>query len=302
MLMDYTTEPQPRRTQPEGVQLAGLMDFLELAARAGLKFVPEEVADLRAYAKSDPLGLYKERSVFVDPRGDLTINSGPTYKGRPIPKRDDIKKLRKSSAQAVNLATYLNDTEIGNLLRPEFDQINVGRVPELGKYAAAFVNPTASERGLLVINESVPKEQIPLLFEHELQHAIQYAQKKPEGAEPDRLDNDFMDYMITERGLEPSIVSGLDTLARQYGMKPNDLRYYATRGEAEARAAEGVAEQVYSTGKQMDAPPPTRFYTTLPHHLPLTEFDKGLMYDLPQNVYADYTPYRRQKLTGARTP
>jgi hypothetical protein len=301
MLMDYTTEPQSRRTQPEGVQLAGLMDFLELAARAGLKFVPEEVADLRAYAKSDPLGLYKERSVFVDPRGDLTINSGPTYKGRPIPKRDDIEKLRKSSAQAVNLATYLNDTEIGNLLRPEFDQINVGRAPAMSNYAASFTPPTASERGLLMIDENMPKDQIPQLFEHELQHAIQFAQGKPQGANPDMLDNEFMDYMISQRGLDPVIAARLDRQAGLYGIPRGELRYYATRGEGEARAAEAVANEVYATGKQMKTPPPERFYTTLPKHMPLTGV-QGLLYDIPQNAYDDYLAYRRQKLTGTGTP
>ena len=302
MLMDYTTEPQPRRSQPEGVQVAGLMDFLELATRLGRKFAPEVIDEMRTYAKSDPLGLYKENSIFVDPRGDLTLNSGPTYAGRPIPKRDDLEKLRKSSAQAVNLATYLNDTEIGNLLRPEFDQINVGRAPAMGNYAASFTPPTASERGLLMINEAMPKDQIPQLFEHELQHAIQFAQKKPQGANPDMLADDFMDYMVAERGLDPTAAQKLDTLARQYGINPQDLRYYAARGEGEARAAEGIAEQVYSTGKQMDAPPPTRFYTTLPRHLPLTGFDKGLLYDIPQNAYEDYLAYRRQKLTGTGKP
>jgi hypothetical protein len=302
MLMDYITEPQPRRSQPEGVQIAGLMDFLELAARMGQKFAPEAVDEMRAYAKTDPLGFYRSNNLFIDPRGDLTLNSGVTYAGRTLPKRGSEEQLRKSSAQAVNLATYLNDTQIGDMLRTDFDKINVGRGPVEGNFKAKFSEPTASERGLLMINENIPKDEIPQLFEHELQHAIQFAQKKPQGTNPDAMDNDFMDYLIAEQGLEPSVVTGLDTLARQYGIIPNDLRYYATRGEAEARAAEGIANQVATTGRPLDAPPPTRFYTTLPRHMPVTGFDARLMYDIPQGIYPEYLAYRRQKLTGAGTP
>lgn len=302
MLMDYTTEPQPRRRQPEGVQVAGLMDFFELVARAGQRFAPEAVNEMRDYAKSDPLGFYKANNLFIDPRGDITLNSGVTYAGRPLPKRGSEEQLRKSSAQALNLATYLNDTQIGVLLRPEFDQINVGRGPTVGNFKAKFSAPTASERGLLMIDENIPKDEIPQLFEHELQHAIQFAQGKPQGTNPDAMDNDFMDYLMAEQGLEPSVVTGLDTLARQYGINANDLRYYATRGEAEARAAEGIANQVATTKKPLNAPPPTRFYTTLPRHMPLTGFDPRLMYDIPQGVYPKYLEYRRQKLTGTGKP
>lgn len=296
MLMDYTTEPETRRRPPEGVQVAGLMDFFELAARAGKEFAPEAVARLREYAKSDPLGLYKERGIFIDPRGDLTLNSGPTHKGRPIPKRDSVESLRGSSAQAVNLATYLNDTEIGNLFRPEFDQINIGRAPASDNYLAYFSPPTASERGLLMINENIPKEDIPQLFEHELQHAIQFAQNKPQGASSRMLDNEFMDYMVAERGLDPAVVQKLDRLSSIYRIDPSELRYYATRGESEARAAEGIANQVFATGKPLTEPPSTRLYTTLPRHMPLTGLDTGLLYDIPQNTYEDFLKYRREKL------
>jgi len=136
--MDYTTEPQPRRSQPEGVQIAGLMDFLELAARMGQKFAPEAVDEMRAYAKTDPLGFYRSNNLFIDPRGDLTLNSGVTYAGRTLPKRGSEEQLRKSSAQAVNLATYLNDTQIGDMLRTDFDKINVGYKAGTDRYTVTI--------------------------------------------------------------------------------------------------------------------------------------------------------------------
>jgi hypothetical protein len=299
MLMDYTTEPETRRRPPEGVQVAGLVDFLEMAARAGMKYLPEQVDTIRDFAVKDPIGMYKANSVFVDPRGDLTFDSGPTYYGRYIPKLSSVENLQKSSAQAVNLATYLNDTDIGTRFRPEFDLINIGRVPIPPDINAAafFKPPTSVNRGLLAIDENIPDHQIPQLFEHELQHGLQFAQRKPSGANPDMLDNEFMQYLVDYRGLDPATINKIDAEADNNAIDRNELRYYLTRGEAEARAAEAIMNQALATGKPLSAPPPTRFYTTLPKHLLNgLEVDKKFLYDIPHNSYADFLDYFQDNL------
>jgi hypothetical protein len=297
MLRDYETTPQPAPREPEGVQLAGLMDFLELAARMGRTFTDSGVNDMMDYARRDPAGMFRDNNLFIDPRGDLTLNTGPTYKGRPIPKRDTVEALAKSGAQAVNLRTYLNDLEIGDLMAADLENINVGRVPLGGSnYTAMFRAPTKDERGVIAINADLPKDEIGVNFEHELQHALQFAQGKPQGANPDMTSQEFMDYLVSAGRVDPKVSSGLNQTAQSYGIVPSVLRYYATRGEGEARAAEKIAEQTWRSGKQMSAPPPVSFYTSLPRSMNLTGVERGLLYDIGPDDYADFLKYRQQNL------
>lgn len=295
MLMDYATEPEARRAPPEGVQVAGLVDFLDMALRAGVKYLPDQIDKIREYATKDPTGMYQSNKVFIDPRGDLTFDSGPTYSGRYIPRLSSAQSLQDSSAQAVNLATYLNNTDIGTRFRPEFDRINIGRIPmppELN-VSAFFLPPTPTSRGLMAFDENLSMRQIAQDFEHELQHGIQTAQKKPTGAHPDMLDNEFMQYLVDYHNLDPAIINKIDAGADNNAIDRNELRYYLTRGEAEARAAEAIMNQALATGKPLSAPPPTSFYTTLPKHLLNgLEVDKRFLYDIPHNAYDEFLKYQ----------
>jgi hypothetical protein len=287
-----------RAAPPSGVQVAGLLDLFKLLELIGDAPTPKAAADIRRSVKEAPDELYNADGLFIDPRGRVMKDTGPTYVGRDIPTAGS---LREVVEQGQTLADYLSGTEAGDVFREQLGRINVGIAPLPQGFAAGYTAPqgvvpasTGQYRllqpGFVVINDAVPKERIGELFEHEMQHVYQGLLDMPRGTTLDEMSNDMVQYLQESGSLRPAQLARIDASAAAQGVSKPELRYSSATGEAEARAAEARYRDTQQLG-QIGAPRLEDYTWT--HAGPT--ISKSMLFDIPQNAEQGFKDWWRQR-------
>ena len=133
--------------------------------------------------------------------------------------------------------------------------------------------------GFLVVNRNVDPTDIGPLFEHEMQHAYQGLLGMPRGTTLDEMSNDMMTYLQETGQIRPAQVARITDAAKKQGASKSYMRYSATTGEAEARAAEARYRGLQQ-GYQPGIPTTEEYLWT--HEGPT--LSQGMLFDLPQDV------------------
>lgn len=234
MLLDYVSRA-PAEQPEEGIRVAGLLDLARLVKALGQTVDEGAMTALRGAAKADPLGTFTDQRAFIDPMGRLMLDSGPTYEGKPLRRYKSFKTLQD---RGQSLREYLDGTQMGDMLGSQMEDIRVGITDMGGNMSAAFISPRGGRPGLLAIGDTMPKDAIPQLFEHEMQHAYQSMLGQPRGTNLDEMTGPMTEYLTEIGVLRPAQLARIDRDADAAGISKPTARYYATTGEAEARAAE----------------------------------------------------------------
>lgn len=298
MLLDYVTNTDTGRPAPEGVRVAGLLDLANLLKMLGNEATSGTMSTIKKGIVADPEGMYRSEGLFVDPRGRVMKDTGPTYVGRELPKAGSLRDIAENG---TSLADYLNGTEAGDVFAEPLKNVNVGTAPLPPGFFAGYTAPqgfvvpsTGKYRllqpGFLVVNNSVAPEAVGRLFEHEMQHAYQGILDMPRGTSLDEMTNDMMDYLQETGSIRPAQRTRIDEAAvKQRASKPY-MRYASSTGEAEARAAEARYHGMQQ-GYDVGMPRPEEYFWT--HDGPT--ITKSMLFDIPQNAGEGFNAWWQKK-------
>lgn len=267
------------RTQPEGVQVAGIFDLLKLGQMLGRNF--DDVAD--AARRGDP-GAWFDNRVFMGIDDNPRVEIPDAFYNGPLEWFPEQKALEQ---EGPTLQEYLSGTEVGDMLGDTVADYRVG-LTRMPNYNAGARPPSYSETGeltrpgLLAISENFANRpnEIKRLLEHEGTHVAQNVLRPASGVGTNR---DFMLRLVPYfemSGTGP--VPNYERVTRD--MLPVDqqhnadlLRYIHAAGEAEARAAErAYVDEAFGT-----RPPTREDYSRNQYGLP---FRTDLMYNLTPEV------------------
>lgn len=284
MLLDYAT--QEKRAPQDGVQVAGLLDLAKLLEYIGNPATAKTIATMKGGVKAAPEQFYQENGLFLDPRGRLTKDTGPTYVGRPLPEQPTLAGVLENGP---TLEDYLQGTEAGDIFGRDFRNIKVGVTKLPSRYDAGFTGPKGftaadgtyqvSEPGYLVINNKIPPEKRGALFEHEMEHGYQDVLGMPRGTNQDEMSNDMVSYLIQAGLMRPAQAARIDAAAAAQGASKPYMRYSSAMGEAAARASEAryrAMEQGYDVGIPREAE------YTWTHDGP--QISRDMLFDIPQDT------------------
>lgn len=296
LLTDYT--PERPAAPPEGERVAGLLDLFKLLEVLGSKPTAKVASDIRARVKTNPRDLYHDEGLFIDPRGRVMKDTGSTYVGRDLPQAKSVTEIAEGDK---TLADYLQGTEAGDVFREQLGRFNVGTAPLPEGYNAAYRAPTGvtapfsgnyimTQPGYLVVGQHVPKEDIGRMFEHEMQHVYQGLLGMPRGTNPSEMTDDMVRYLQETGSMRPAQAARIDRDANTFGVDKPYLRYFASTGEAEARAAE--ARQYYKElGHRLGIPHADEYLWT-----PDGPFlSKSMLFDIPQDAHEGFNKWKGGK-------
>lgn len=298
LLTDY--DPSKPAAPPEGERVAGLLDLFKLLELLGNAPTAKVATDIKRGVKAAPEQFYREEGLFLDPRGRVMKDTGPTYVGREIPQ---AKSLRDVAEGGNTLADYLSGTEAGDVFREQLGRINVGAAPLPAGFSAGYTAPqgfvvpaTGKYRtlqpGFLAINSNIPKEEVGRLFEHEMQHVYQGLLGMPRGTNLDEMSGDMMQYLQETGSMRPAQQARIDAAATAQGASKPYMRYVSSTGEAEARAAE-ARYQGMQQGYDVGAPQLGEYLWT--HEGPT--ISKSMLFDIPQDAGEGFNAWWKQKWT-----
>ena len=300
MLLDYSTKPAPppsRFDDEEGVRVAGLLDLAKLLKYLDNPQTASVMNDIRRGVKAAPEQFYQDEGLFLDPRNRVMKDTGPTYQGRPLPEYNTLRDLVENGS---TLADYLQGTEAGSIFQKDMQNIKVGATDLPSGYAAGFTAPQGFTQndgsyrllqpGFLVVNRSVPANEVGSLFEHEMQHGFQNILDMPRGSNLDEMSGAMVDYLTETGNLRPAQLARIDAAAEAQKASKPYMRYAATTGEAEARAAESRYNQMLQTAN-LGAPQPSDYLWT--HEGP--QITKSMLFDIPQNASEGFSAWWQNK-------
>lgn len=298
MLLDYATDPARRATpDPEGVQVAGLLNLKKLMEYIGQPMTQRTATDIKRGVKAAPEQFYREYGLFADPRGNVAKDTGPTYVGRPLP---EYKSLRALVEEGNTLRDYLQGTEIGDIFANDLANIKVG-VTDLPKnYGAGYTAPQGFRKdngeyrllqpGFVVVNRTVGPDDVGPMFEHEMQHVYQGLLDMPRGTNLDEMSGPMVEYLQETGNLRPAQLARIDAAAQTQGSSVPYMRYAASTGEAEARAAEARYRGM-ARGYDVGAPRVEEYLWT--HAGP--ELKQNMLFDIPQQAQSGFDAWWQQK-------
>lgn len=244
MLLDYAENPRPAPSSEEGIRVAGLLNLKKMLELLGTPADAVTMETIRRGVKAAPEEFYRSDRLFVDPRGELMRDTGPTYVARPLSTYNTAQDLRDN---AQTLRDFLRDTEVADVFGSRLDDIKIGlaNLPggERGRYArpqyvtADDGTKTLERPGYLALRASLPPTELPAVFEHEMQHGFQGLLDMPRGTSPEKMEGPLWDFLTDTWKVRPAQKARIDNLAAAAGTTPGYMRYLATKGEAEARAA-----------------------------------------------------------------
>lgn len=291
MLLDHITNDQ--RQPEEGVRVAGLLDLVNLAKLVGGAIDEPAVSAMRRSAMLEPLEAYATDRAFIDPVGRLMIDTGPTYEGRKLREYQSLDTLQR---RGQKLADYLKGTQMGDMLAPHIPDIRVG-ITDTPGFQAGFAPPSGKLPGVLAIGADATKEDIPSLFEHEMQHAYQSMLGMPKGTTPDRMSDAMTEYLIEIGVMSPAKSHRIERAAAAQGIDRGTARYLSTIGEAEARAAQ-LRQDYVTSGIPYSSlgPPEVEQYKYNPHG-----FDMGKdFFAIPQWADDGFSQWWQRRQRGGR--
>lgn len=302
MLLDYATGEQPPRRDmaSEGVRTAGLLDLAKLLEYLGNRTSARTLSSIKRGAKADPEGFYSDDGLFVDPRDRLMKDTGPTYQGKPLKQYPSLRALNE---EAPTLEQYLNGTEIGDVFGKDLGNIRVGTAELPAGFRAGytapqgFVDPATGrfrtvQNGFLALSKDAPSDEIGPLFEHEMQHTFQGLLDMPRGSNLDEMAGPMVEYLQEVGQLRPAQLARIDRAAEMQGSSKPYMRYSATTGEAEARAAERRFANRQG-GYDVGVPRESDYLWT--HQGP--RLQKSMLFDLPQDTQEGFNAWWKNKWT-----
>lgn len=300
MLMDYAATPQKpksRYDEEEGVRVAGLLDLAKLLKYIGNEQTASTMSSIRAGVKAVPEQFYNDEGLFMDPRGRVMKDTGPTYTGKPIPKYNTLTDLVQ---QGSTLADYLNDTEVGDVFKRDLDRIKFGTAELPPGYSAGYTAPQGFvaqdgtyrlvQPGFLAISKNVSPEDVGGMFEHEVQHVFQNALGMPRGTNLDEMSGAMVEYLTQTGQMRPAQLARIDAAAEAQKASKPYMRYSSATGEAEARAAEKRFSDMM-LGKNVGIPRNEDYLWT--HEGP--QITKSMLFDIPQDAQEGFSAWWRQK-------
>lgn len=290
MLLDYAENPRPAPSSEEGIRVAGLLNLKKLLEQLGTPVAQSTLDTIRRGVKADPKEFYRSDRLFLDPRGELMRDTGPTYVARPLSTYSTSQGMRDN---AQTLRDFLRDTEVADAFGSRLDDIKIGlaNLPgtERGRYArpqydvADDGTKTLEKPGYLAISANLPPSEIPVVFEHEIQHGFQGLLDMPRGTSPGNMGGPLWDFLMDTGQVRPAQKARIDSLAMGAGVSPEYMRYYATKGEAEARAA---ASRYMAGAYDADQMPiPEEYLWTYKGGPNLSQ---NMLFDIPASAEADF--------------
>jgi hypothetical protein len=273
------------RTQPEGVQVAGIFDLLKLGQMIGRNF--DDVAD--AARRGDP-GAWFDNRVFLGLDNNPRVEIPDAFYNGPLEWFPEVKALEQ---EGPTLQEYLSGTEVGDMLGSSVADYRVG-LTRLPGYNAGARAPIYSETGelrrpgLLAINEGFANRpnDINRLLEHEGTHVAQDILEPASGGGTTRDFTERLTQYFDDNNVGPQNFrfETVDMLPVDQRDKIDLLRYIHAAGEAEARAA----ERAYLDEAFGMRPPTREDYARNEYGLP---FRTDLMYNLTPEVGQAATNY-----------
>lgn len=271
------------RTQPEGVQVAGIFDLLKLGQMLGRNF--DDVAD--AARRGDP-GAWFDNRVFMGIDNNPRVEVPDAFYGGDLPRFDTLRGLVE---EGPTLQEYIRNAPAGDLLGDAAADYKVGMSPlpgyEAGINPPEYVDLRDGTRrllqpGYLSINEAYAGQpnQIRRLLEHEGTHVAQDVLRPESGSGATQNFMLRLSRYLDDTGIIPNFSQEtMNMLPVQQRDKTGLLQYIHAAGEAEARAA----ERAY-LDEAFGARAPTREdYSRNQYGLP---FRTDLMYNLTPEMRA----------------
>lgn len=262
------------RTQPEGVQVAGIFDLLKLGQMLGRNF--DDVAD--AARRGDP-GAWFDNRVFLGIDNNPRVEIPDAFYNGPLDWFPNEDALRQD---APSLQEYLSGSEVGDIFGGSVSDYGIGYMPA-PNFDGGVIPPTygptgnLEERGLLAISDEFMNNLLNTrrLLEHEGTHVAQevFTPSSGLGTNPGFMER--LTQYLDDQGVGPENFRSetINMLSPSERGRINELRYIQSAGEAESRAA----ERAYLNEAFGTRPPTREDYARNPYGLPF-RFD--LMYNL----------------------
>lgn len=298
MLLDYAVDAAARGAEPqEGVRVAGLMNLKKLLEYMGTPAPRGTLSTIQRGVKAAPEQFYRDNGLFIDPRGNLMKDTGPTYTGRPL---KEYNSLRALVEEGQTLKEYLDGTEVGDVFARDLGNIKVGITDLPAGYGAGYTAPQGFtmqdgnyrllQPGYLVVNRTADPNDVGALFEHEVQHGFQGLLDMPRGTNLDEMTGPMVEYLTEIGQIRPAQLARIDAAAMPQGVSKPYMRYSATTGEAEARAAE-ARYRAMAAGYDVGVPRAEEYLWT--HEGP--QLTKSMLFDIPQGAEQGFKEWWRQK-------